>query len=568
MAPFFAHYFKCFTKSLKRFVALLTAVIYVLGDHSVLLHAARAPEIAIHSPLHLHTFKIPSRIGSVEKIIHSDTQKTIFLIQDAHSVPEAQKNIAKILQYLSWAHGVSAAGLEGASGELDPTVFKAYPEKKRLQALLSEHLSKGEIPGSILALLSREGRNARYLGVEDWPLYEEAIGLYLEALKQQSKILPILEADHIKLEEEKKKIYSERLLEFDSTLRAFYADPAHLQKLLLQLSEFRVQPVPASISKLLAEMHKEQAGPDVDQRPDALRHSQEREKRLRSIHGGKFFEDLQAYTDLIKESLFRNDLERKLDAKSRELALITKLAKLELTWDEWKEIRDPGSMIQDPEFGIPDLASSIAFYRNSEKRDGAFFENLTKKMSSAQDRIAFIGGGFHIPTLSAKFHQAGFNVVVLQPKISALPEQNVYQEHMRGNVSWKKDLIQKDGSVRLYDSFLNHFKQSLLDSSSESSGILQKAWHDEIIRELAAKGKIERAGEYLRQVSGQSSNAPVFPWRKRFERFASGLRLLRAENEITEQNIFNLLNAHVIAALGSPSLTVDTISNSDEWILA
>lgn len=607
LTSFFAHYFRLFRKSCKRVTAFLVAVIYAVSTHASSLEAAHGvrQESSPALTIELDNFRIPSRIGTVQEILKSTRRETVFLIQDAHSIPAAQKNISKMLQYLSRTWGVSAVGLEGASGDLDPTVFKTYPEKARLKTFLTRHLAQGEIPGSILALLSTEGARTRFSGMEDWALYEEAVSLYLAALNGQELLLKKIENEIADLEVRKKNTYPPELLEIDRAEKEFNNSPDLLPKLLLVLSRLAppekgsaleavvrdlqmndTEELSAEIARALQLVRNPSRHPEkklnsklqayqTRQLPEAAflafladfaekqgvalslseaaQGSVENWRRMNALKGDVFYRDLKKYLQKSKRPYLASVLLRQLDLETRKLALLSKLAKLELTHEEWVEIS--GRDLKG--FGNA-LDSNFAFYRNSEQRDEAFFQKLQALINRGSEKaVAFVGGGFHVPGLSARLTRAGFNVVILQPKIEVLPGRILYREHMRGNVSWKKDLIGEGGGIRIYDSFLNHFKKSLLDSSVENPGVVQKAWHDEIIRELASSGRIERAGEYLKQVSREAGQAlKPFPWRTRFEKFSTGLRLLDKENRLTEDAIFSLLNAHAIPVLESPSLAV------------
>ena len=52
---------------------------------------------------------------------------TVVLIQDAHAVPDAQRSLEKLIEYLQKEYGVTTVAVEGAEGKIDPTLFPSVP---------------------------------------------------------------------------------------------------------------------------------------------------------------------------------------------------------------------------------------------------------------------------------------------------------------------------------------------------------------------------------------------------------------------------------------------------------
>ena len=98
-------------------------------------------------------------------------------------------------------------------------------------------------------------------------------------------------------------------------------------------------------------------------------------RRVRDIQGTRLFDDFETYAENVKNSLIRNDAQRELNAGTRRLRLEEKLAKLELTRNEWEAVRQ-GAHKDDHLY-----AKSFAFYLNAEAREQAMFEHLLKFVS-------------------------------------------------------------------------------------------------------------------------------------------------------------------------------------------
>src|SRR5437773_2681165 len=83
-----------------------------------------SPEISIPQVI-----DIPQSMGSVQSEHRSKTSAPfVFVIQDAHSILDAQTHIQELLGYLENHYGVDRVGLEGGKGPLDALLFQTFPE--------------------------------------------------------------------------------------------------------------------------------------------------------------------------------------------------------------------------------------------------------------------------------------------------------------------------------------------------------------------------------------------------------------------------------------------------------
>ncbi len=658
------------------------------------------------SPISVSTLKVPAEIGKIEEVFQARGQETrdkgqesfrvsrpvppapfVILIQDAHAIPDAQRNIQKLIEHFQKKYAVPLVALEGASSELDPQIFKSFPDKEILQKTLNDYFERGELTGATAASIVSEGR-AVYQGIEDWNLYEEGLGFYLKAMEKEPELMEKLHAAGNRLQEEKEKIYSKELLEVDKTLEAFKKNDTDLVTVLKrlkirgqspnegQVGDRQYEVVPVSIRALLEEIEKEgkdqsaierevreiaeevkkyfeQESPQTtDDRPQEInipwtvdrglwtefnakyqefqtsqitpeafalflkellelhRHEawvmslekvyarlttqdsrlvllMKNHKHLRDIQSTQFFSDFEIYVKSVKESLFRNEEDRRLDAESRQLDLLEKLAKLELSREEWNEIKavsdkrkviraTHGSGILNANHVL--LTAHLAFYENAELRDAAFVENLMRLMQKKNLKLnayplslnasILIAGGFHTEGLARQFKEKGISYVVVRPEIGTVPEASLYRQHMRGEVSWKHYFEAKGGKVNLYKAFVRGTRDRLLRGQetrargkepffpvSPVSRPLLKAWRDQILRDLAQKEQLTKAHEYTQfldeisqdsrhktQAAGLSTNYDVQKkWLTRIDRFIQGLRYLNANKKLTEQNIVGLL---------------------------
>ncbi|MFH1800783.1 MAG: response regulator [Candidatus Omnitrophota bacterium] len=117
-----------------------------------------AGEAKAQTQLRRDLYAMPAELGSLvsfwEPPAGTVSRGFMIHIQDAHANPEAQRNIAEILQFLAKKYSDLAIGVEGAAGPLHPEYlqfFREFPEAGR--AVVEDLRQKGELGGAELYLL-------------------------------------------------------------------------------------------------------------------------------------------------------------------------------------------------------------------------------------------------------------------------------------------------------------------------------------------------------------------------------------------------------------------------------
>lgn len=123
---------------------------------------------------------IPPKMATVvERFFPKAGSRTIIVIQDVHSVPDAQEKIFEILEFLKKNRGYRWVGIEGALGRMNTVFLKSFPDQRRLKSLLKELLNEGEFTGAqYSAVMGRE--SAIYEGVEDSERYLKCVKNFLK----------------------------------------------------------------------------------------------------------------------------------------------------------------------------------------------------------------------------------------------------------------------------------------------------------------------------------------------------------------------------------------------------
>ncbi len=295
----------------------------------------------------------------------------------------------------------------------------------------------------------------------------------------------------------------------------------------------------------------------------------EDQKRLRDIEGTLLFGEFKHYADSITEKMIadsppgiRNSI-RLLNARAKDLELLRRLARLELSFEDWGRVRDmmlrPGSQGGAVDRGeIPALLQKmephLAFYRVAEKRDQVFLKNIQSMMAeNGKTNSLLVAGGFHTEGLTRVFREKGISYVLVTPRIGSVPAEPLYREHMQGQVSWSDHFEIKDGKVNLYDAFVRGTRDKLL-GDKKASARSGKEWRDQIIRDLAAEGRITQASEYTRFIDettkpdggGRMEDVDRLQtlrkqWLSNIDRFGEGLKKLRDEGRLSESGILQLI---------------------------
>lgn len=234
-------------KGIKRVYASLTLVSFIAANHFFVPNAVASKAVTelprARLPKSLADISLPAGLGRIEAV-HPAGEKTVVLIQDAHSLPAAQANIQRIIEFLKGKYGIDLVALEGASGRLDPRIFQSFPEQKILRRVFDEYHRRGELTGGNAAALF-DGEEGIYHGIEEWRLYEEGFRLYREALGREAEVGEKLRVLNLNLSERKAKAYSKNLLAVDRLISNFYEDQIDLLPLLEKLAPFQ-KPKPGS----------------------------------------------------------------------------------------------------------------------------------------------------------------------------------------------------------------------------------------------------------------------------------------------------------------------------------
>lgn len=580
-------------KTHNRLVASLVVVCFFLTSAFIAPPlGANTAEVKLEQALDVLNIKIDSRMARVQDAFKGSNNQTIILVQDAHAIPDAQKAIQKIIDYFQKQYGLKLVATEGAAGKIDGQIFKSFPDKTILERVFENYRSNGELTGTNAAAIFNTSASD-YYGIENWVSYEQGYELYQKAMAQKEEIQAKLKIEKERVELEKKSAYSKDLYDLDQTLNSFNLNHTEFMQALEAVSKIKM-PQPSSDLDLILKESQNQAGwQEFDseikiwankiktllakkdildfnlhlqqfqtsqtsaldfafclqeltrqnsfsiQPSSKLSKAIQMQEQIQNIEGTKLLEDFESYAQEVKESLFRNDSELKLDQKAHLFDMLSKLSELELTQKDWIFLKE--TRLEAPWSSY--FADHFNFYKNTLVRDEAFLKNLMELMKKNQTKLSLlVAGGFHAENLMQQFKEKNVSCVLLSPPIKNLPEKNHYAEHMKGEVSWKNYFQVENGRIDLYKPFVRAARDLLLKESKDPE--ILRNWRTRIMQNLAEREQIAKAQNYTQfidEIALKNKDKFMPKWRIKVDEFLERLRGLDQAGQWNQQSIFNIL---------------------------
>ncbi|MEI7751724.1 MAG: MarC family protein, partial [Candidatus Omnitrophota bacterium] len=293
----------------------------------------------------------------------------------------------------------------------------------------------------------------------------------------------------------------------------------------------------------------------------------ESHERIVRLQGSEFVAEFEKAVAEIKGKISHSLQEKEIQKLSEQVGLLEKLLSFELSRSEWEQLRDSSRVAPATEEDIQRLKESIAsvysktevfwkFYKLALKRESVFVKNIRKLLSrpttnSDLKSAVVVMGGFHSSGVSARLKEQDVSYVVVSPKINEVPQDDRYLAHMKGKVSWRKYFNRRNGKIDLYDAFVRATVEKLLGDGKlnpKPYSLNAKEWRDEVIRTLAASGRVAEHAKYTNFIDQQAvENSGEYQalkekWTAKLERFIGKLHFLGKNNQLTQTRIAKLLS--------------------------
>jgi GMP synthase-like glutamine amidotransferase len=463
----------------RRKFARLPSAVPVLPASVVRMTAPAVPAPAVRDLPALAG--LPAAAADVEHVHRAGRGPWVVLLQDAHDVAEAQKNISAVLSHLQQAAGGSLrVGLEGAAGGFDVARFRALSNREENEWTAGYLLDAGHITGAehfgLTAL-----RAPALFGAEDADLYRANVRAYRAALAARPAAEAALEEARRRAEARAAETFDERLLVYQDAADRHHRGDADLSALLSTLNGLTPGLAGGQVKLFLAALDLEKSldfakveaerrglieslAERLDQaalaalldkslafrlgRLDAAAYY----AALRETAGaemarfpefetyvryavtaakldGALYEEVESFRRAAGGALARTPEQRRLLDVFEDVRLAEKLLRHELGDREWAAHR---ARRADMSALLPreTLAPFEKFYEIAEARNEKLVDNLLKHSALSTQSVndsslithdsslaVLISGGFHTPGLREALAARGVNHVVLRPRI-------------------------------------------------------------------------------------------------------------------------------------------------------
>ena len=181
-----------FAQQRQRFAALSSSAIPHIID---IPHTAAVPSHPSYRPLHLASLAVPSALGQLSQFDllanAPASAKTLLLIQDAHVNPEAQRHLAKILDWLASTYGVQLILVEGGAGDVGLSYLRAHGSRSARREVAEAYLTEGKIAGEEYLDITSDYPLVLW-GVEDQQLYDRHVEAFLAVEQLRAAAAPAL----------------------------------------------------------------------------------------------------------------------------------------------------------------------------------------------------------------------------------------------------------------------------------------------------------------------------------------------------------------------------------------
>ncbi len=175
---------------------------------------------------------IPPELGEIQAVHTGKPGRPLIIhIQDAHAVPDAQRSIQALIQFLEEHYGIRNVALEGGKGKLDAAVLNSFPDTRVKAQVLNAYVERGELTGGELAAIF-DTAGADYVGIENWGLYQKNYRDYLHAVQAEPEILPKIGELQNNFAAEGRRIFSTGLRNFTAAMDDFFDGQRELTGLL------------------------------------------------------------------------------------------------------------------------------------------------------------------------------------------------------------------------------------------------------------------------------------------------------------------------------------------------
>ncbi len=171
--------------------------------------------------------KFPLSVAAVDEVYKGSGEKTVILIQDAHTNETAQINVSKALDVILEKANIRYVFLEAGTEDASLAFLKDKAPLEQRERVGLSYLKKGELRGSeYLNLVS--DRDFVLWGVENKDLYLKALEAYQTVAATREQYQDYLKRVGVTVDTLKPKIFNPSLLSFDKQHESYLSEKISL----------------------------------------------------------------------------------------------------------------------------------------------------------------------------------------------------------------------------------------------------------------------------------------------------------------------------------------------------
>jgi hypothetical protein len=454
--------------------------------------------------LNVKTFSLPQNLGHIRDSYDAGSSTTVIHIQDAHCNYACQRKLSELIDYFNKEYGIRSVNLEGGVGDYDLAIFDSINDPDTRERVSDYFVKDGLVNGAEYFAINNPNKAALW-GVEDTKLYVDNLKVYKNSLKYKDKVDKYLNEISYILGNIKNKLYPPELLDLDKKFTEYKENKLDFKDYVLCLVKYgnrQAINIKSYTNLYLLQQSLEQEGGIDFKKADTeksklvdllqkslpkkqleelvvmtvefqaekiaqgdfytyllkkakianieIKDMPELQKYIvyislyQAIDKAKILEEMAALESKIKEGLYQNDDQRKLDELSKNLTLTKNIFNIAITRDDYKYyLANEGSFAvknfksfienQAPKWkiqaklsdGIDELdayRNEISeFYAYSFKRDDAFLKNMKMGLPgerappSSKKYAVIVSGGFHTENLCDLFKKNNISYVSIIP---------------------------------------------------------------------------------------------------------------------------------------------------------
>ena len=457
-----------------------------------------------NKPKDIFDLIVPASWGRIKDIYKGSIDKVIIYIQDAHSNYEAQTNIMNILDLLVEDYGLSVAGIEGAGGVIETDLFASFPEDEIRGQVADLFMREGHLSGPETLVINKGMEYPlKLFGIENLELYNKNLKAFQDSLPFKNEALGYFRRLSMALAQLKSCLYTQKIKDIDTRrlsydlrltplneyvnfLKSNMDDKGIADKQYPNFSKLvsaiKIEETLNFIqaederTKLLTELTNVLSEEDIRKLLDkGLAYKNEQlsaskylsfvkdlallnkinfneyknlnkyinyAKNYDEIKSFELFNEIEEADAAIREKLYVNDAQRKLDLLLRGIRVMERLVEIKMVNKDLAFYqKHSGALKTDAYLSFIEQQSNqfnvnvnlpldisyldvyipawVDFYQVAGIRDEAMLNNSLRILKENREKnIAIVTGGFHTREMTRLMRERGISHIVITPRIT------------------------------------------------------------------------------------------------------------------------------------------------------